>query len=310
MLKRKIGTCGLEIPRLGLGCVTFGREIDERLSFRVLDYAFERGINLLDTAEAYGQMHASEKIVGRWLRQTGLRDQVVLQTKITRNFTRGHLPEALDGSLERLGTDRIDIYFFHSYDPQTALEEALEAMTGAVEAGKVRMAGCSNFNLDQLRHARRIAEERRLAQLEAIQPVYNLVRREIEAGILPFCHAHGISAVTYSPLGAGFLAGKYGPGADLPKGTRFDIAPGHAEEYFSERNFSVVDRLRELSLRTGEPMVRLAMAWVLHRPMIDGVLIGARHEGQIDNAIEALLNPLPTGLAAELDVLSAPPIAG
>src|SRR5882672_1418868 len=169
MLKRKIGTCGLEIPRLGLGCVTFGREIDERQSFRVLDYSFERGINLLDTAEAYGEMHASEKIVGRWLRQTGLRDQVVLQTKIARNFTRPHLLEAVDGSLERLGTDRVDIYLFHSYDPQTSLEEALEAMTAAVEAGKVRTAGCSNFNLDQLRHSRRIAEERQLAPLEVIQ---------------------------------------------------------------------------------------------------------------------------------------------
>jgi aryl-alcohol dehydrogenase-like predicted oxidoreductase len=276
----------------------------------LLDYAFERGINLLDTAEAYGEKHASEKIVGRWLRQTGLRDQVVLQTKIARNFTRTHLLEALDGSLERLGTDRVDIYLFHGYDPQTALEEALEAMTAAVEAGKVRMAGCSNFNLEQLRNSRRITEERKLARLEAIQPVYNLVRREIEAGILPFCHAKGISAVTYSPLGAGFLAGKYAPGADFPKGTRFDIVPGHADEYFSERNFAIVDRLRGLALQTGEPMVRLAMAWVLHRPMIDGVLMGARHEGQIDNAIEALLNPLPPGLAAELDAWSAPPIAG
>ena len=162
MLKRKIGTAGLEVPRLSLGCVTLGREIDERQSFCVLDYAFKRGMNLLDTAEAYGQMHASEKIIGRWLRETGLRDQVVLQTKISRNFTRGHLLEALDGSLERLGTDRVDIYLFHSYDPQTPLEEALEAMTAAVEAGKVRMAGCSNFNLDQLGNANRIADERRL----------------------------------------------------------------------------------------------------------------------------------------------------
>ena len=138
--------------------------------------------------------------------------------------------------------------------------------------------------------------------------MYNLVRREIEAGILPFCQANGISAVTYSPLGAGFLAGKYAPGAGFPKGTRFDIVPGHADEYFSERNFAIVDRLRGLSLQTGEPTVRLAMAWVLHRPIIDGVLVGARNEGQIDNAIEAMRNPLPPGLAAQLDAWTAPAI--
>ena len=150
MQKQRISRRGLEVSRIGLGCVTFGREIDEAQSFRVLDYAFEHGINLLDTAEGYGggqaqayrrsrgivepaepaaEMHSSEKIIGRWLKSNGLRSQVVLQTKIARNFTRQHLPDALDASLERLQTGYVEIYLFHSYDPGTPMEEAMTAMT-------------------------------------------------------------------------------------------------------------------------------------------------------------------------------------
>lgn len=325
MQTTKIGSAGVEVSRIGLGCVTFGREIDEIASFNVLDYAFERGINLLDTAEAYGggqaeayrksrglpessaatnEMHSSEKIIGRWLRSTGVRDKVVLQTKIARNFTRSHLQEALEASLERLQTDYVDMYLFHSYDPGTPLEEAMEAMAAAVESGKVHAAGCSNFSIDQLRHAQQIAEERRLPHLETIQPVYNLVRREIEKEVLPFCAAHGIAPVTYSPLRAGFLAGKYSPGGTFPKGSSFDIIPDHANEYFSHQSFRTVESLKELSGRTGWPMVRLALAWAVHRSSIAGVLIGARHAGHVDNAIQALDSPLSADIVAEMDSFS------
>jgi 1-deoxyxylulose-5-phosphate synthase len=314
----KIGSAGVEISRIGLGCVTFGREIDEAQSYRVLDYAFSRGINFLDTAEAYGggqaeayrrtkglpaggsagsEMHSSEKIIGRWLRSNGLRGQVALQTKVSRNFTPAHVREALDASLDRLQTDYVDMYLFHSYDSGTPLEQAMEAMAEVVQSGKVCVGGCSNFNAEQLREAERIARERRLPRLETIQPVYNLVRREIEDDLVPFCSAHNIAPVIYSPLGAGFLAGKYAPGGAFPGGSRFDIIPDHADEYFSERNFQTVERLKALSERTGWPMVRLAMTWVAHRPGIAGVLIGARHAGHIDNAVDALTTPIPAEVA-------------
>lgn len=320
MQKRQIGNGAVVIPRIGLGCVTFGREIDEEQSFRVIDDAFARGINFFDTAEGYGggqnvayrkqiglgqglaastEMHSSEKIIGRWLRKTGLREQVVIQTKVARNFTPDHVREALDASLERLQTDRVDLYLMHSFDPQTPLEVAMEAMSRAQASGKTRLIGCSNFSIDQLREAQR------LAPLQMIQPVYNLVHREIEADVLPFCREHGIAAVIYSPLGAGFLSGKYRSGGGTPTGARFDLVPGHSDEYFNERNFAIVERLRSLSERTGIPMVRLAMAWVLQRDAIDGVLIGARHAGHLDNAVEALDTPPSPELIAEMDSWAA-----
>lgn len=326
MQRTKIGSARVEISRIGLGCVTFGREIDEEQSYRVLDYAFARGINLLDTAEGYGggqaeayrrtkgltaggaacsEMHSSEKIIGRWLRSNGLRGQIALQTKVSRNFTPAHVREALDASLDRLQTDYVDMYLFHSYDPGTPLEQAMEAMAGVVQSGKVRVGGCSNFNAAQLREAERIARERKLPRLETIQPVYNLVRREIEDELLPFCSTHGIAPVIYSPLGAGFLAGKYEPGATFPAGSRFDIIPDHANEYFSEKNFRTVERLRALSERTGWPMVRLAMTWVAQRPGVAGVLIGARHAGHIDNAVDAVETAIPPEVAEGLQSLEA-----
>lgn len=322
MEMRRIARIGLDIPRISLGCVTFGREIDETQSFRILDYAFERGITLLDTAEAYGggqareyrkglglidnnpipaEMHSSEKIIGRWLRSNGLRKQVVLQTKVTRNFTRDHLSEALSASLDRLQTDYIDIYLFHNFDTSVPLEEAMAAMTGVVQAGTARVAGCSNFSFQQLQDAVRLSKQYSLAPLEVIQPVYNLVRRGIEEDILPLCREEGISAITYSPLGAGFLAGKYQHGGPVPAGTRFDVIPGHANEYFSDRNFATVERLRELSTRTGIRMVQLALGWVLKNLDVTATLIGARDESQIDNAVNAVASPLPIEITAEMD---------
>jgi aryl-alcohol dehydrogenase (NADP+) len=319
---RRTAGIGLEIPRIGLGCVTFGREIDEAQSFRVLDYAFEHGVTLLDTAEGYGggqahayrrslgirdsshipaEMHSSEKIIGRWLRSTGLRKKVLLQTKIARDFTRKHLAEALSASLERLQTDYVDLYLFHSYDRATPLDEAMGAMTEAARSGAVRAAGCSNFNFEQLREALALTGAHGLSRMEVIQPVYNLVRREIERDILPLCRENGIAPVIYSPLGAGFLAGKYAPGSAPPKGARFDVIPGHADEYFSVRNFAIVERLRDLAQRTGVAMVRLAMAWVLKNQNVAGVLVGARGESQIDNALAALAAPLAAEIAAEMD---------
>jgi aryl-alcohol dehydrogenase-like predicted oxidoreductase len=321
MEKRRISRRGLEISRIGLGCVTFGREIDEAQSFRVLDYAFEHGINLLDTAEGYGggqaqayrrsrgivepaepaaEMHSSEKIIGRWLKSNGLRSQVVLQTKIARNFTRRHLPDALDASLDRLQTGYVDIYLFHSYDPGTPLEEAMTAMTQGIASGKVHMAGCSNFSFEQLTEALRLCN-RGMAPIETIQPVYNLVRREIEPDVLPLCVARGIAPVIYSPLGAGFLAGKYRPDTALPQGARFQVIPGHADEYFTPRNFHIVEQLRALAERLRVPMVRLALAWVLKNPAVCGALIGARGPEHINNALAALQTELTADIAAEMD---------
>jgi aryl-alcohol dehydrogenase-like predicted oxidoreductase len=314
----------MEVSRIGLGCTTFGREIDEATSFQIMDYAVAHSITLFDTAEAYGggqarayrreslgiddvrevsgEMHSSEKIIGRWLKARGGRGQIILQTKVATNFTQAHVAAAVDASLERLQTDVIDLYLFHSYDSNTPLEEALEAMTRVIRAGKVRAAGCSNFSADQLRAALEISRQKGLARMEVTQPNYNLVCREIEQDLIPLCREQEVAVVTYSPLGAGFLTGKYTPDRKaIPKGTRFDVIEDHADIYFSERNFRVVERLRQKAEATGVPMVRLALAWVLRNPAVTSVLVGARTTAHLDNALQAVALEFPEPWAAEMD---------
>jgi aryl-alcohol dehydrogenase-like predicted oxidoreductase len=320
---RRLGKTDIEVSRIGLGCTTFGREIDEATSFQILDYALAKSITLLDTAEAYGggqareyrrrslgvddvrevsgEMHSSEKIIGRWLTSRGCRDQIVLQTKVSTNFTQAHVTAAVDASLERLQTDFIDLYLFHSYDPNTPLEEALEAMTRVIQAGKIRAAGCSNFAADQLRSTLQISRRNGLARMEVTQPNYNLVCREIEADLLPLCREQDVAVITYSPLGAGFLTGKYTPDRKaIPKGTRFDVIEDHADIYFSERNFRVVDRLRQKAQATGVPMARLALGWVLRNPDVTSVLVGARSTSHLDNALQAMTMDFPEAWAVEM----------
>ncbi len=324
MEMRKLGRSSIEVSRLGLGCATFGREIDEASSFRIMDAAWERGITLFDTAESYGggqarqyrrdwlgvddvrevsgEMHSSERILGRWLKSRGVRSKVTIQTKVAANKSESQVREALESSLHRLQTDYIDLYLFHKYDPNVPLEEGLAALDQGEKSGKIRCSGCSNFSADQLSAALGLHREKGLPRLEVIQPIYNLACREIEDDLLPLCRQQKIGVVTYSPLGAGFLAGKYTTDhSRIPKGTRFDVIPGHVDIYFHERSFRVVERLRQKSARTALSMVQLAMGWVLHREGVDAVLVGARNLGHLENALRAMQMDYPGEWIAEMD---------
>ncbi|MBI4903956.1 MAG: aldo/keto reductase [Acidobacteria bacterium] len=288
------------LGRSGLGCVTFGREITQRESFAILDHAIAGGVHLFDTAEAYGD-GASERILGDWLARNDCRCSVTLVTKVTTRFTHSHVREAIDASLTRLRSACVDIYLMHQYDAATPLEEALEAMTAVVESGRARFIGCSNFTAAQLRRAIEISVQRGLAPIAAIQPVYNLIARDIESEVLPLCKQENIAVMSYSPLAAGFLSGKYTPDRNaLPAGSRFAIKPAHAGIYFHAENFRIVERLRALSGRSGIPITRLAMAWVMANPDIECVLAGARNSSQLDNALDAASNPLPAELIQEI----------
>ena len=322
MEKKRLGTTDIQVSRPGLGCATFGREIDERTSGRVMSAALDFDITLFDTAEAYGggqarqyrhntlavddvrevtsEMHSSEKIIGRWLKSSGNRPRILLQTKVTTNFTRQHIQEAIAASLERLQTDWIDLYLFHSFDAKTPLEEGLEALTRAVEQGKIRVAGCSNFSAPQLRESLAISSSRGLQRLEEAQPPYSLVQRQIESELLPLCAQEQIGVIAYSPLGAGFLSGKY-ERSSIPKGSRFDVIPGHTDIYFTEQKFAIVERLRQKSAETGDSMVRLAMGWVLRKQGITTVLVGASRLSQLENAIEAMEMDFPNEWMHEMD---------
>jgi aryl-alcohol dehydrogenase-like predicted oxidoreductase len=307
-----LGTTG----RLGLGCGAFGREIDQDASFAIMDHAMELGITLFDTAEAYGggeakryrqsrfgvddtrevshELHSSELIIGRWLRSRGIRREVILVTKAWENYTRVHLSEAAQCSLERLQTDYVDAYLFHRYCPATPLEEAVAALDNVVGAGLARAGGCSNFTFEQLTCALEIARRDRMRPLRVIEENYNLAVPGLAGKTLPLARSQGIHVLTYSPLGAGFLTGKYTPDrSSFPSGTRFDVIPGHADVYFSDRNFRIVDRLRDMSERVAVPVARLAMAWVLKNPSVNTVLVGARTTAHLDNAVAAIHMDLP-----------------
>ncbi|MEO7652016.1 MAG: aldo/keto reductase [Bryobacteraceae bacterium] len=298
--KNQIGATKFYTGKLALGCVTFGREIDEETSFRIMDYALEKGITLFDTAEAYGDEGASEKVIGRWLKRSGCRDQVVLQTKVSFDFAAAAVARAIEASLNRLQTDTVDFYLTHSFNEKTPLEETLGAIGDGMRSGKIAATGCSNYNVEQLRLAIDLSNRLGLPRLEMTQPPYNLVSREIEGEYLAFCAAEGIGVVPYSPLGAGFLSGKYAAGQEFPKGSRFDVKPGHAAIYFSDQNFQTVENLRALSERTGIPMVKLALGWVLRNPEVTSVLVGARTTAHIDNALAALNMPFDDAWASEL----------
>ena len=324
MEMRPLGSSGIVVSRLGLGCATFGREINEARSFQIMDAALERGITLFDTAEAYGggqsrqyrrdhlgvedvrevssEMHSSERILGRWLKSRGVRSQVIIQTKVSPNKSEAQIQEALEASLGRLQTDCVDLYLFHSYDPNVPMEEGLAALDRGEKSGKIRCSGCSNFSAEQLSEALGLSRRKNLPRLRVIQPIYNLAHREIEMDLLSLCRRQKIGVVTYSPLGAGFLAGKYTANQDkIPKGTRFDVIPGHVDVYFHEGSFRIVERLRRMASRTGFPMVQLAMRWVLNREQVDSVLIGARKNGHLDNAFQAMEMNFPSEWMAEMD---------
>jgi 1-deoxyxylulose-5-phosphate synthase len=294
MDRRPLGHTGLTVSSLGLGCVTFGREIDAAAAFAVLDRARESGITLLDTAAAYHH-GASERVLGDWMADRACRDAFVVASKVAVPLTRARVIASAEDSLRRLRVEAIDLFQLHSWDPGTPVEETLEALGTLRTAGKIRHAGCSNWSAAQLQAAH--------PALATIQPPYNLVQRGIESDLLPFAQVAGVGVLTYSPLAAGFLTGKYRRGGEVPGGTRFDVIPGHQPLYFTERGWAVVEGLRALADRERRPLADLALGWVTARPGVTSVLIGARHPGHIDQALAALRQPLPLTLIDELSAL-------
>jgi len=288
MQYRSLGQSDVSVSSVGMGCVTFGREVDLQSSLLIMDHAFEQGITLFDTAEAYAQGE-SERVVGEWMKSRHSRDKVVLATKISGLLTRQRVVASAEASLKRLQTDRIDLLQTHVWDESTPLEETLGALTMLVQQGKVRQIGCSNYSASQLKAALALSSTGEFSRLVSVQPPYNLIQREIEADLLPLCAAENIGVISYSPLAAGFLTGKYRRGAAIPSGTRFDVIPGHQNIYFTEHGYQVLEKLDAESRATGQSHVQLALSWVLNQSGISSVLIGARNVGQIDQAIRSLL---------------------
>jgi len=272
--KRHIGS--LEVSVVGLGCNNFGRRLDFDATKAVVDAALEAGITFFDTADTYDGTR-SEEYLGRALGRR--REDVVLATKFGSRIDeqrRGARPEyvrkAVEDSLLRLGTDRIDLYQLHTPDPSVPIEETLGALDELVKAGKVREIGCSNFSADRLREAEEAAHEG-AARFMSVQNEYSLLHREPEGDVLPECERLGIAFIPYFPLANGLLTGKYRRGQDAPTGSRLNS--GRSERLLTERNLDIVERLIEFSQRQGHTILELAFSWLLARPAVASVIAGA-----------------------------------
>lgn len=317
MEHRTLGRTGCAVSTLALGTMTFGNETDEAGSHAQLDAFLEAGGNLVDTADVYTR-GASEQIVGRWLarRPADVRDRVVLATKARfamgedanqLGLSRRHLQRALDASLHRLGVDAVDLYQVHAWDPVTPLEETLGALDDLVRAGKVRYVGLSNFTGWQVQKAVATSRAHGFSMPVTLQPQYNLLARELEWEIVPSCLDAGLGLLPWSPLGGGWLTGKYSPD-ERPEGeTRMAEKPERYDQRSAQqRTWDVVGAVREVADGRGASMAQVALAWVADRPGVSSVILGARTTDQLaDNlaAADLHLDPEETAL---LDKASEP----
>lgn len=316
-----LGRSGCVVSTLCLGTMTFGRETDETGSFAQLDRFVGAGGTFIDTADVYADGE-SEEIVGRWLRNRPPRfaDRIVLATKgrfPTGPFpnqvglSRRHLSLALDDSLRRLQVETIDLYQLHSYDPITPLEETLRFLDDAVSAGKIRYVGLSNFTAWQLQRAVDLAEFHDWPVPVTLQPQYSLLVREIEWEWVPACAANGLGLLPWSPLGGGWLTGKYRRDERPVGATRLGENPDRGVEAYArrsapQRTWDVLEAVESIAEARGVSMAQVSLAWLLDRPQVTSVILGARTEEQlIDNLGAAGLHLEPEE-AARLDAASDP----
>ena len=315
---RPLGTTGAAVSAYALGTMTFGAEADEAASHAMLDRYLEAGGNFVDTADVYAE-GASEEIIGRWLQKSGRRDEIVLATKARFRMGEGpndvglsrlHVRRACDASLRRLGVDTIDLYQAHCWDPATPLEETLAAFDELVAEGKVRYAGVSNFTGWQLQRAALLGAQPGLARIVTLQPQYSLLVREIEWELVPLCLAEGIGMLPWSPLGGGWLTGKY-TREERPSGaTRLGEDPGRGQEAWDKRNtertWAVVGAVSEIAEAIGASMAQVALAWVTARPGVTSTILGTRTVEQLDDNLGAAGLVLDPEQVARLDEVSDP----
>ena len=335
---RKMGRTGLKVSALCLGTMTFGKQIDEPASIRVIERALELGVNFIDTADMYVN-GVTEQIVAKAIK--GKRDSLVLASKgghirklaekygeqkisgpvdIARpkpfrpweagegtgpndmGLSRRHLMQALEGSLQRLGTDYLDLYYAHMPDYDTPLDETLRAMDDMVHQGKVRYLGCSNFRAFQLGKALWTSDKYNLARWDVIQPPFNLLARDVEYELLPLCREEGVGVCSFSPMAAGLLSGKYEKDKGPIEGARYSLAHlgyTYNKPYWNDLNFAAIDQLKKIAADAGVSMSRFALAWVLANPAITAIVNGATSAAQLED------NTAATDVKLSREVLDA-----
>lgn len=329
MRRRVLGSSGMLVSELTLGVMTFGAETPEEDSHEILDGFVAAGGDTIDCADVYagGQ---SEEIVGRWMASRGNRDDLVILTKgrfrvgpdaghNDFGLSRRHLMRALDASLRRLGVDHVDLYQVHAWDPLTPPEQWLQTLDDMVRSGKVREVGVSNLNGWQLQRAVMLARQEGLAPIVSLQPQYNLLAREVEWELTELCELEGLGLLPWSPLGGGWLTGKYrrevvaAAGSDVPTGaTRLGEDPDRGVEAWSKRNddrvHAIVDEVIAVAEGRGCTPSQVALAWVNHRPTVASTILGVRTLAQLEDDLGAADMELSPEETARLDEVSAPPL--
>ncbi|MBP2674216.1 MAG: aldo/keto reductase [Deltaproteobacteria bacterium] len=311
MKKRKLGDSGLEVAPLALGGNVFGWTADESTSFRVLDAFVAAGGNLVDTADVYSAWAPghkggeSETVLGKWLRRGGNREKVLVATKVgkemgpgRKGLSKAYILRAVEDSLRRLGTDRIDLYQSHADDPDTPLEETLEAYSLLIRQGKVRAIGASNYSAGRLAQALDAGARLGVPVYQSLQPLYNLYdRADFEAELGPLCREKGLGVIPYFPLAAGFLTGKYRSEKDLagrPRGA-------FVEKYLNARGFRILDALDRVASEHRTTPAAVSLAWLISRPGITAPIASATGVGQLAELVDSMRLELDSSSIELLD---------
>jgi aryl-alcohol dehydrogenase-like predicted oxidoreductase len=309
---RFLGKTGVKVSALCYGTMSFGREADEPAAAAMFRYCREKGINFFDCANVYGAGKA-EEILGRLI--WDCREEVVITSKAyfptgkdvnARGASRYHLLNAVEASLKRLATDRIDIYFIHRFDDRTPLEETLRALDDLVRQGKILYPAASNFAAWQVEKALGISAKEGWAPLACLQPMYNLVKRQAEVEILPMAQVENLGVITYSPLGGGLLTGKYGVGKRPQSGRLIDNKM-YQTRYSLDWMFETADRFTKFAKKNHFDAAGLAIAWVAGHPAVTAPIIGARNMDQLKSAVAAMDIKMTPELRDKISSLSPEP---
>jgi aryl-alcohol dehydrogenase-like predicted oxidoreductase len=305
MRTRSLGNSGLEVAPLAFGGNVFGWTVDEGTSFRLLDAFIAAGFNLIDTADVYSRFAPgnrggeSEIIIGKWLKQGGRRNKVIIATKVglemdrrRKGLSKAYILRAAEDSLRRLQTDYIDVYQSHRDDPGTPLDETLQAYAELIEQGKVRAIGASNYSAERLSRALALSRRHGLPRYESLQMEYNLYdRAEYEETLEPVCIENALGVLTYFSLASGFLTGKYKSPADVTNKARGDFV----KKYMNERGFRIVDALDQVAKRLHAMPAQVALAWLMARRTVTAAIASATNLAQLKELIGATRLELDEG---------------